>query len=229
MEFNSTARRLGLAAAMAVVGLSTVYTVTLTIALMSLSSFMEPVTGPMFSMLEILLFLTMLCIVALMVAVHAWAAPAMKVFSLIALIFTALLAGLTLTVHFVILVVGRNPAFADASWQLVLSFRWPSIVYAIDILAWDVCFSLAALFVAPVFRGSRLANWIRVLMFVSGGLALAGLSGVIAGDMRLRNIGIVGYAVVFPVAALLIAILFKRSSPRSSADPIAAAPNAHPT
>ena len=48
-------------------------------------------------------------------------------------------------------------------------------------------------FAAPVFGGSRLAVSIRVLMIVSGVLALVGLSGVVAGDMQLRNIGIVGY------------------------------------
>jgi hypothetical protein len=34
--------------------------------------------------------------------------------------------------------------------------------------------------------------------------------------MRLRNIGIAGYAGVFPVAALLIAILFYRTTPREA-------------
>jgi hypothetical protein len=51
-------------------------------------------------------------------------------------------------------------------------------------------------------------------MIGSGILALGGLSGVIAGNMQLRNIGIVGYAGLFPVAALLIALLFYRATPR---------------
>jgi hypothetical protein len=47
-------------------------------------------------------------------------------------------------------------------------------------------------------------------------LALAGLSGVVVGDMQVRNIGIVGYAGVFPVAALLLAVLFSRARPREA-------------
>jgi len=35
------------------------------------------------------------------------------------------------------------------------------------------------------------------MMIASGVLALAGLSGVVVGDMQLRNIGIVGYVGVF--------------------------------
>jgi hypothetical protein len=65
-----------------------------------------------------------------------------------------------------------------------------------------------------VFRASRLTASIRGLLVASGALALAGLSGVILGDMRLRNIGIVGYSGVFPVVALLLLILFRRTHPK---------------
>jgi hypothetical protein len=153
---------------------------------------------------------------ALMVALHAWASPETKAFSLMALVFTGLLAGLTCSLHFVILTVSRQAAFVGLSWlPLFLSFKWPSIAYALDILAWDVFFPLSVVSTAPVFRGSRLARSIRALMIVSGVLALGGLSGAIVGDMRLRNIGIAGYAGVFPVAALLMAILFYRTTPRA--------------
>jgi hypothetical protein len=131
-----------------------------------------------------------------------------------ALVFVSLQAGLTCSVHFVILTVGRPAAISGFAWMpLFLSFTWPSVSYALDILAWDVFFALSVLFAAPVFSGNHLATSIRVLLVASGALALAGLSGVIVGDMQLRNIGVVGYAGVFPVAVLLLAILFQRTSP----------------
>jgi acyl dehydratase len=68
------------------------------------------------------------------------------------------------------------------------------------------------LFAAPVFRGSRLAAWIRVLMIASGVLAIAGLSGVVAGDMQVRNISIVGYVGVFVVVAALLTVFFYRAN-----------------
>ena len=86
-----------------------------------------------------------------------------------------------------------------------------SVVYALDILAWDIFFPLSVLFAAPVFGGSRLALWIRALLILSGGLALAGLSGVVAGDMQLRNIGIVGYVPVFIIVAALLTVLFYKT------------------
>jgi hypothetical protein len=203
--------------ALGTVFLSVVYAVVLIAGLLSLQSSQQPIGDPLFAILEILIILTMPLMVALMVSVHSWAPGEAKVFSLMALVFTSLLAGLTTTVHFVLLTVGRLSAFAGLSWvPLFLSFTWPSVPYALDILAWDVFFALSVLFAAPVFSGNRLATSIRVLMIGSGALSLAGLSGVVVGDMQLRMIGVVGYAGVFPIAALLLGILFYRASPREA-------------
>lgn len=213
--FTQSARILGIASAAGSTLLITVYAATLVAGLLSLRSPQDPIGDPWFSILEILIILTMPLMVALMVAVQAWAPAETKVFSLIALLFMILLTGLTCSVHFVILTVSRLDAFSEQPrMQLFLSFKWPSVSYALDILAWDIFFALSALFAAPVFSGSRLAISIPMLLVASGALALAGLSGVVVGDMHLRNIGIVGYAGVFPVAALLLAILFYRTEPR---------------
>ena len=204
-----TARRLGIVSAVSVVTLLTLYTLTLVLGFASLESATSPIADPWFSMLEILIVLLMPAMVALMVAVHAWAPVEAKALSLAALMFMALVAGLTGTLHFIILTVGHAAVFQRT--PELLSFHWPSVAYALDILAWDVFFALAMLFAAPVFAGGRLARAIRLLMIVSGALALAGLSGVMTGDMRLRNIGIVGYDGVFLIVALLLALLFYRT------------------
>ena len=215
--FTASARRLGMVSAAVTVLLSVAYAVVLVAGLLSLPSPQQPIGDPLFSVLEILILLVTPVMVALMVAVHAWASSDAKVFSLMALVFMVLVAGLTCSLHFVILTVSRQAAFAELSWlPLFLSFKWPSVAYALDILAWDVFFALSVISAALVFRGSRLATSVRVLMIISGVLALGGLSGVLVGDMRLRNIGIIGYAGVFPVAALLLAILFHRATPREA-------------
>jgi hypothetical protein len=191
------------------------YAVTLTVGFMSLKSPQQPIDDPMFSILEVLIIVMMPVMVALMVAVHAWAPSHAKALSLTAVVFMGLLAGVTCSLHFVILTLSRQVAFASQPWlRLFLSFKWPSVAYALDILAWDFFFALSMFFAAPVFSGSRLATSIRVLMITSGALALAGLSGVVAGDMQLRNIGIVGYLVVFLVVAGLLGVLFYRTRPQ---------------
>ena len=215
MKFTATARSLGIFSATATVILLVAYTVTLAVGLLSLESPQQPIGDPMFTILEILIIIMMPAMVALMVAVHAWAPiHAKKTLSLTSVVFMGLLTGLTCSLHFVILNLSRQPEFTGQSWlPLVLSFNWPSVAYALDILGWDIFFALSMLFAAPVFWGSRLAAWIRVLMIASGVLALAGLSGVVVGDMQLRNIGIVGYVGVFLIVAALLAFLFYRATP----------------
>jgi hypothetical protein len=217
MKFTATARGLGIFSAAATVILLVAYAVTLAVGLASLESPQQPIADPMFTILEVLIIVMMPAMVALMVAVHAWAPTHTKTLTLTSVVFMGLLAGMTSIVHFCILTLSRQPEFARQSWlPLVLSFNWPSVVYALDILAWDIFFALSMLFAAPVFGGSRLAGWIRVLMIASGVLSLAGLSGVVSGDMQLRNIGIVGYVGVFLAVAKLLAVLFYRTTSKEA-------------
>jgi len=214
IAFTAAARRLGLVAAATTVALIVAYAVTLAVGFASLESPDEQIGDPMFTILEVLILALMPAMIALMVAVHAWAPARLKTLSLTSLVFTALLAAVTCGLHFVVLTLSRQEAFAGLSWlPLVLSFKWPSVVYALDILAWDVFFALAVLFAAPLFGGGRLARWIRVVLATSGVLAFGGPAGAVTGDLPLRNIGIVGYVGVFLVAAVLLGVLFRRTRP----------------
>ncbi len=212
IQYTATARRLGIAAATIVVGLALAYAPTLIVGYLSLENPDQPIGDPMFTILEILIIAMMPAMVALMAAVHAWAPAEAKTLSLTALVFMVLMAGLTSSLHFAILTLSRQPEFVALPWfPLFFSFRWPSVPYALDIMAWDVFFALSMLFAAPVFGGSRLALVIRWLMIASGLLSLGGLSGIATGNMQLRNIGVVGYLGVFLFVAVLLGVLFYRS------------------
>ena len=217
MDFTATARRLGIFSAVATAILLVAYAITLVIGLASLTSPDQPIGNPWFTMLEIEIIVMMPAIVALFVAVHAWAPARAKTLSLSSVVFMGVLAGITCSLHFVVLTLSRQAEFVDQPWlPLFMSFEWPSVVYALDILAWDIFFAVAILFTAPVFSGSRLTAWIRGLMIASGVLSLAGLSGVVLGSMQWRNIGIVGYVPVFLVVVVLLAILFRRTPPQDA-------------
>ncbi len=213
-EYGATARRLGVGTSSLVAALLLAYAITLAAGFASLESDGEPIGDPYFTLLELLILLMMPAIVLLMVAVHAWAPARRRVLSLASVVFMAIAAALTCAVHFAILTLDRQ---ADSggieSLPRLLSFEWPSLAYAIDILAWDVFFALSMLCASGVFTGSRLARSIRAAMLLSGGLALAGLSGVVTGNMALRNIGIAGYVGAFFLVVLLLGVLFYRSVP----------------
>jgi hypothetical protein len=202
------ARRLALVAAAANAALGLAYAVVVTVGLLFLSGPDEPIGDPWFTIMELLILLLAPALPVLWAAIHVQAPPRAKAYSLAGLVFAGLAAGVTSAVHLLVLTLAHQPAYAGAAW---LQFRWPSVVYALDVLAWDVFFALALLFAAPAFAGGRLERSIRTLLIVAGVLSLAGLIGVAIGDMGLRNIGLIGYAGIFPVAAVLIAARFRRA------------------
>jgi cytochrome bd-type quinol oxidase subunit 2 len=107
VEFSATARRLGILSAVGVVVLGMAYAITLAVGFLSLNSPQQPIGDPMFSILEVLIIVMMPMMVALMVAVHAWAPSHAKALSLTAVVFMGLLAGVTCSLHFVILTLSR--------------------------------------------------------------------------------------------------------------------------
>ena len=125
-----------------------------------------------------------------------------------------MLATVTSCVHAVILALGRESALADMPY--LLSFEWPSVVYVLDVLAWDVFFGFFAVCLGASFERGGLGGWLRWVLIASGVLAFAGLWGAVIGDMRFRNIGILGYVAGFTVAAAGLAVHFRRCLRRAA-------------
>jgi len=161
-----------------------------------------PIADPWFTLMEALILLIAPLMVVMMAEIHARAGPDARPGALVAVAFMTVAAALTSAVHFSILVLSRTEPFSGAAWSRVLAFEWPSVVYAIDVLAWDGFFPLALFCAAPAVGARR----VRRLLFLAAALALVGLLGPVLGRMDVRNIGILGYAVVFPLAAGLYAL-----------------------
>jgi len=210
--FTKYHRIVGSAAAFIVSPLLIAYAVTLVLGLFSLKSPLDQISDPFFSIMEILIIVLAPTLVIVMVVVHAYSSPETRVFSLAALAFMIILAGITSSVHFVVLTVSRLITSAGFPWtSLFFSFQWPSVVYALDILAWDIFFALSMFSAALVFRTGRLEITVRYLMILSGVLCLAGLIGIPLADMNVRNIGIIGYVGVSLVVFPLLGVLFRRT------------------
>jgi small basic protein len=207
---DPAARRFAIAVAVAVLVLQIAYGGTLAAGFMAMSTPLSPIPDPWFTLLEVQILLMMPAALGLMVAVHAIAPLEKRVFSAMAVVFMALLAGTTMGVHFLILVLHRQMEFAGQDWyDTVFAFHWPSVAYVLDILGWDVFFALSMLFGAAVFPRRSPVRW---AMVTSGLLSFGGLAGVVTGEMGLRNIGIVGYLGVFAVVAALLLRLFLRGT-----------------
>jgi hypothetical protein len=209
---------LGRVAAWSVFPLSVIYAVTTVLGLLSLKSPQDPIGDPYFTIMELLIILLVPAMVITMIAVHAHAAPEVKIYSFTALAFMIVMAGITSSLHFIILTVSRQIEAAGLTWApLFFSFKWPSVAYTLDILAWDWFFALSMLFAAPVFKHVGLETALRYLMIVTGVLSLVGLLGVPLANMNVeywpnvRFIGVVGYGLGSPVVFLLLGMLFGRT------------------
>ena len=211
-NFNSVYRKVGRVTCFMVFGLGIFYAIVTTIGLLSLKSLHDTIGNPYFTIMEILSILIALLMTISIVAVHYYAAPVDKFFSLTSLIFMLVATAITSSVHFLVLSISQSAeAHRLTNYSFIFSFKWPSIVYALDILAWDLFFGLSMLFVAPVFKNDRFERNLKILLITSGMLSLFGLIGVPLQNMQIRNIGIIGYAIVAPVAFLLIGKILGRS------------------
>ncbi len=193
--------RLGFLAASVLFAVGVAYLVVLA-AGVALHGLAEPIADPVLAIMEALTLLSAPALVVLMVAVHDRAAPERRAYGLAASAFAILCAGTTSVVHFVELTAGRQLGQSG--------IVWPSRPYAAELLAWDVFLGLALLFAAPTFAGGGLERAARRGLLVCGALCLAGTAGPATGDMRLQWTGILGYAMVLPVVAWVLARLFAR-------------------
>jgi hypothetical protein len=174
---------------------------------------------PFRAIMEILLSLAALGMLVLMVAVHRAAPLGAKATSLVALAFMILAVGTTCGIHFVELTVVRRIAPPPDSELAVIFFtQWPSVFFALDLLAWDLFLGLSLLFAAPAFAGSSLEAWVRRALLLSGALCIAGILGPALGDLRWQLLGIAGYAAVFPLACWLLAVWFGRAECGAAAE-----------
>jgi hypothetical protein len=215
--------RVGVAAGFTVAVLCVVYATVLAIGLATLPSPDRPIHDPWFTMMEVLILAIAPGMVAFTVGLHAWASAEHKPLALLSVLFMSMCAVITCCVHFALLTLSRHPAYAGPEWSsLIFSFSWPSVAYALDILAWDLFFPLAAVFAAFAVRGSGRASLVRALLLGSAALAFIGLAGVPLANMSIRNIGIIGYVVVFPIATVLLALMFRSREAQSVKEPLAA-------
>ena len=210
--------RVGAISGFAVSTLGCAYAAILAIGLVSLPAPDQAIQNPWFTLMEVLILCIAPAMVGLTVGLYYWTSAERRAIATLSVLFMSMCATVTSCVHFAVLALSRHTAFANSDWAaLVFSFRWPSVMYALDILAWDVFFPLGALFAAFAVHGAGLARLARTLLLGSSALAFIGLAGVPLANMSIRNIGIIGYAVLFPIAAFLLSLIFRRSAAQSAA------------
>ena len=196
----------GMWSASAMFAIGVAYLVTVLTGMYSVG-LTRPIADPVLAIMETLTLVTAPLLVILMSAIHDTAPPERKIYSLIALAFAVLVAGLTSAVHFAGLTALRQTGMEGIAW--------PSVIYAVELLAWDVFLGLSLLFAAPVFPGKGLGRYIRTGLVAVACLCLAGVLGPVTGDMRLQFIAVLGYGLLLPIIWLMIVRYFRHFETRS--------------
>jgi hypothetical protein len=213
---------MGMVGAWTAFSVNEAYAVTSGLGYLSVKAPSEPISDPYLSIMSSLIVLMAPFLVITMVAVHTYAAAEYKPFSLAALAFMILLAGITSSVNFALFAVARQPPPVPALWvSTFISSGWPPLPQALDFFAWDWFFALSMLLAAPVFRGGRLENAVRVLMLLTGVLCILGLVWLPVSPPQATIIGTLGWGVAGPIVFLLLANVFTRIRPDAGPSPAA--------
>ena len=157
-------------------------------------------------------------LIACMAAVHAYAPPELKRFSLLSLIFMSLAMGTTTLVNFSDFLILTHPIqMAGAPWLgLFFPAQRPGVVGSIDLLAWGWFFGLSMMAAAPVFRDGRLEKTARAFMLGSGLLPIAGwvlMIFVPSASVPALILQATGWGVLLLVVLYLLARLFDQAQP----------------
>ena len=189
-------------------GIGVIYAVAL-ITGVAMNGLSQPIVDPLLAIMELLTMISAPLLLVMMAALHSRAPSDSATASSIALAFMILAVGTTCAVHFVELTALRQLGTAG--------LIWPSLAYALELLAWDMFLGLSLVFAAAAFRRAIKGQAIARGLMLSGCLCLFGLVGPATGNMRLQFIGVLGYAGVLPVVCLMVARFFRADSARDPA------------
>jgi hypothetical protein len=208
-SWTSTERTVGRAACWAIFLLSLAYVPAMLAGFLANGGFDKPVADPYLAVMELLILLMAIPLVAFFACVHAYAPANRKTLTLSAFALVTVAVGITVCVHVVLLTAGRQlDAATSPGYNLLLSWNWPSVAFALDIASWDFFLGFGLLLAATAFTGPGLPRLVRRGLQLSGAVCLFGLVGAATGNMGLRDIGIAGYAVILPVVLLVMARVF---------------------
>jgi hypothetical protein len=160
-----------------------------------------PIVDPLLAVMEILTLIAAPLMLVMMVSIHVRAPDDCKTLSTIALAFMILTTGTTGIVHFVELTAMRQLGSAG--------LVWPSSIYAMELLAWDVFLGLSLVFAAFTFEDSGRDRRVRRGLISCGALCLLGVIGPVVGNMRLQLVGVFAYGALLPIVCLLLSRRFR--------------------
>ncbi len=210
----SQVSRIGFWSGIVLVALGILYISLIGIMIISGSGF--PPAEPFQTVFNILIIVTAAWMVIFWTIVNYSTPQETRLFSLVSLAFIVIFAALTSINRYVGLTVVKQSLTAGNTngLQWFMPYQWPSVMMAIEYLAWGFFFGLACLCLAPVYRAGRLGRPIFWILIFTGILSLFSVFGQVAGSSAgninpFTLIGTLAWGPGFTLAVVLISIRFR--------------------
>jgi hypothetical protein len=178
-----------------------------------------PPAEPYISIISLVSLASVPVFLFLWVILHNTASLEHKVFTLTSLALIIIFATLTSINRYVALTVVRQSIDMDITEGLnwFMPYGWPSIMAAMEVLAWGLFLGLSFLFLAPAFRKGGLEIAIFWTLIISGFLSLVAVLGQVVNSTILNMLGIVAWGPGLIVLFTLLTIWFKSDGKNPSA------------
>lgn len=167
-----------------------------------------PPTEPYISIISVVSLTSAPLFVFLWVILHHTASPETNIFTQTSLALIVIFATLTSINRYISLtVVPQSQAMGvtdGLNW--FMPYGWPSIMAAMEVLAWGLFLGLAFLSLAPVFRKGKVELAIFWTLILSGIFALVAVLGQVMNSVILNIFGIIAWG---PGLILFFALLTK--------------------
>lgn len=178
-----------------------------------------PPHEPYQTLFNLLILLTATWMVFFWVILNRATPAERKIFSELSLALIVIFAALTSINRYVGLTVVRQSLATGNTngLQWFLPYSWPSVMLAVEYLAWGFFFGLACICLAPVFRHGRLEGGIFWTLMATGLFSLLAVVGQVIGSnfasfSPFTLAGVLAWGPGLTAAVLMISIWFYRGS-----------------
>jgi len=180
------------------------------IAAMFISGTIPP-AEPYISIVSIVSLASVPVFVFLWVLLHNVVSLDKKIYTQTSLALIVIFATLTSINRYVAMTVVRQSIAMGITDGLnwFMPYGWPSIMAAMEVLAWGFFLGLAFLFLTPVFRRGKLELAIFWTLIISGVFALLATLGQALNSVALNLLGILAWGPGLIVLFILLAFWFK--------------------
>ena len=180
------------------------------LVIMMISGAGFPPVEPYTSIFSVVILVSALIMIFYWIILYFSISPEKKFYGLTSLVMIAIFAALTSINRFVALTVVKQSIEMGNTDGLewFLPYHWPSVMLAIEILAWGGFFGLACLSLAPAFSQGKFEQTIFWALLITGILSLVAVFGQILNSTFLSFAGLIAWGPGFTLVSFLTAKWF---------------------